>query len=791
MPIITLTPAPRTETVAGTKATFLVGLQGFTVGQELELSFVERADGGGQPQDRVLGTARGRVAMAAGISHMPMFTLIPAAPPPPPPAAVAGQPPPVLVAFRLTAPIVEPGRPAGAATTWVLPITNDHLDVNEGDWWEFEVRCAAPQLQSAMVPIARIRRQLDARGATYDWHGGNTTKFYGDGSADMAGSAGAFKDVLDAIAAAQHFVFIADWSFHPMFAPTHGPTMADTIGAKLIAKAASALVAVHTWDHTNIAAPDPQNDGGDDVFDLQAGGTRPGKLLWRASSHDQTGMSHHQKYVLLDAPGPGGRRVLKAFFGGLDLTQGRFDWGEHPFLPSDPRCAKFRTALTLDGESYNDWYNGEFGGKLDLPREPWHDIHGMIEGPAAWDFVREFVGRWNVDPSWVDAMGDDGSGDIEKVLALFKSLFDPAKFVQQWEPHGGPWDAQVCRSMFRSHWAESEATNTPARRGTHREFQWRVSGGFERSIQLAYRQAIDQAEKFVYIESQYLIGSGRHWGRSSIANTLPERLVERIKQRIRDGVPFHVYVVMPMFPEGVPNSVGLVAVRQYEWKTMEYMAKAIHAEAQPRGKDWRDYVSFCFLANWNTVPAGARRTTGTREQRVRDNQRYMIYVHSKLMIVDDRYVLFGSANLNERSLAGDRDLEIACAMWPARGREAECQAQAKAFRLSLWAEHFGPAMPAGASDPESAACVASVRAKGRSNYMNFRQLTRGPTDGHLCIWPFHADTSAFYVESVSTAPEGDLFLPDGVYNEGSQGSRYEWLWHSPGWHVLNATGIAE
>jgi phospholipase D1/2 len=33
----------------------------------------------------------------------------------------------------------------------------------------------------------------------------------------------------------------------------------------------------------------------------------------------------------------------------------------------------------------------------------------------------------------------------------------------------------------------------------------------------------------------------------------------------------------------------------------------------------------------------------------------MIYLHSKLMIIDDEIVLCGSANINDRSLAGDRD----------------------------------------------------------------------------------------------------------------------------------------
>lgn len=37
----------------------------------------------------------------------------------------------------------------------------------------------------------------------------------------------------------------------------------------------------------------------------------------------------------------------------------------------------------------------------------------------------------------------------------------------------------------------------------------------------------------------------------------------------------------------------------------------------------------------------------------------MIYVHAKGMIVDDEYVIIGSANINQRSLDGSRDTEIA------------------------------------------------------------------------------------------------------------------------------------
>lgn len=37
----------------------------------------------------------------------------------------------------------------------------------------------------------------------------------------------------------------------------------------------------------------------------------------------------------------------------------------------------------------------------------------------------------------------------------------------------------------------------------------------------------------------------------------------------------------------------------------------------------------------------------------------MVYVHAKGMIVDDQYVLLGSANINQRSMDGSRDTEIA------------------------------------------------------------------------------------------------------------------------------------
>lgn len=53
------------------------------------------------------------------------------------------------------------------------------------------------------------------------------------------------------------------------------------------------------------------------------------------------------------------------------------------------------------------------------------------------------------------------------------------------------------------------------------------------------------------------------------------------------------------------------------------------------------------------------------------------------MIVDDKKVICGSANINDRSLLGNRDSEIAICVEDDRGD------QAGSFRKNVFMEHFG------------------------------------------------------------------------------------------------------
>lgn len=84
----------------------------------------------------------------------------------------------------------------------------------------------------------------------------------------------------------------------------------------------------------------------------------------------------------------------------------------------------------------------------------------------------------------------------------------------------------------------------------------------ERSIQHAYVNAILRAKSFIYIENQYFLGSSFGWKGNEgnkldevgASHLVPKELSLKIVSKIEAGERFAVYVVIPMWPEGVPES---------------------------------------------------------------------------------------------------------------------------------------------------------------------------------------------------------------------------------------------
>ncbi len=655
-------------------------------------------------------------------------------------------------------------QPDGGKAYAFSPVSAGEDD--ELDSWEIRASLKGDAtVRSGIWYVARHDRRVPETQATYHWHSGQQVAFYNNGSTDTAGTGGYFADLAKAIDQARHFIFIADWSFQPYM--QLNPSSGASIGQRLVdwAKGDSArLVAIHTWDHTFIGAKDSQNDDGEDIFKKEM--KKPDNLLWRASNRTGEdgdigfGWSHHQKWVVLDAPCPWDpkRHILRAFLGGLDLTQGRFDWPNHPVNWDEPGCEPLLNVTNVD-RGIHEWYSSEFGADTPIdstkthvdimsddfhPRQAWHDIHSSVTGPAAWDVVREFVGRWNLDPCWwpFTASGDKNDAAIAKVLNFFKDkLFDKKTFVPQWEPHQGTWHGQILRSITKDHWGSKKPVKTPAAHKKDRiEFLWTIERKkYERSIQDSYLRAIAQAEKFVYIETQFFIGSGKQWTRRdekrpNVANQIPDALARRILEHASLGRPFHVYILLPMFPEGDPSAHGGAQnQRDFQWRSIEHIVRTV----QEGTGDWTKYVTIGYLANWDNLK-GDPKTGGDRVERCRKNRRYMIYVHSKMMIVDDRYIILGSANLNERSLKGGRDSEICIALWPDLTKQAECIKQLGDFRKLLWTEHFG-ALPPDADNPESPANGAWMQALGAANASLLAhgklEDDAGKKQGHFCTWP--------------------------------------------------------
>jgi phospholipase D1/2 len=657
------------------------------------------------------------------------------------------------------------------------------------------------------------------RWATYDETKGNNIKLYALGSDDATGTSGAFADLKEAIKGANTFIWIVDWSFQPYvrLAPrAPAASLAETVGGLLIDRAAAKVqIAIHTWDHSSFVADDQNNDAEARIGEIAASLGKKvdfSQLMFRKTSRGMTSYwSNHQKFVVLDAD-DGGQRVIKAFFGGLDLTKGRFDWGAHPFLHNDPTAASLTPVITNGGGKrfYDDWYNAEFTtknpkeeqpGDTTMPRQCWEDFYGHVVGPAAWDVAREFVGRWNATSGSSGHTDDAGRDAVESLFRDFFNSTSPLK--KPWEDHGGPFMARVVRSMEKSGWIANHKTNTimpnepkpldtTTQDGkTQREFEWHVAGDFEASIEQSYVNAISMAKDFVYIETQYFIGSGNTWtpAHGGVRNRVPQTITNRIITKMKAEEDFHAYVVIPMFPEGDPVSSAAHLQRQFEWQTMGAMANAVQTaiNTEKKQKSWKDFLSFYFLMNWSP---GTMLMDGSRRLRVQQNRRYMIYVHSKLLIVDDKVCILGSANLNERSLAGNRDAEICIAMRPADGKIDDCKTAIQGLRKTAWTQHFGT-LPSGWETPQTGGCPTLVQQQARENWIFLQQGVKS-NDSHIVALPFETDGTTFRIDHPSSGAalqQADAHIFDCEAKPAKppgNGSIIEdkWEWNPPGWKAL-------
>ncbi len=171
----------------------------------------------------------------------------------------------------------------------------------------------------------------------------------------------------------------------------------------------------------------------------------------------------------------------------------------------------------------------------------------------------------------------------------------------------------------------------------------------ERSVARAYLKALPRARRLVYLEDQYF------WS---------ERAARALADALHAHPALHVVVVVPRFPDRDGRVTG-PAARIGRQRAMHIVERA-----------GRDRVLVCDLENDDATP---------------------IYVHAKVCIVDDVWMVVGSDNLNRRSWTHDSELSIAVLdetrdermpREPA-GLGDGARQLARETRLRLWREHLG------------------------------------------------------------------------------------------------------
>lgn len=556
-----------------------------------------------------------------------------------------------------------------------------------------------------------------------------------------------WEDIFEAINNAQRLIYITGWSVNTEIKLCRDPWRPRpgdeglTIGELLKKKADQGVrVNVMVWDdrssfwlrQTGVMSTHDEETAlyfrGTNVNCFLCPRDADSNLTLLQKSQIGGLFTHHQKTVIVDAALPGanpfspGRRII-SFVGGLDLCDGRYD---------DQYHSLFRTLDTAHNQDLHQVFT-EASLACGGPREPWHDIHSRLEGPVAWDVLYNFEQRWK----------KQAGHHRESDLLPIKELLPPPEAVTS-EEDPETWNVQVFRSIDAG--AAYGFPTTPegaAELGL-------VSGKditIDRSIHDAYINAIRRARNFIYIENQYFLGSSFGWDSKQEAgafNLIPMEIIRKIVSKIEAGERFCVYIVIPLYPEGVPDTQSVQAILDWQRRTFQMMYKEIaEALSAQRIIDQhpREYLTVFCLGNRETqqpgelVPYKIPQDPYYRSAQV--NRRFMVYVHSKMMIVDDEYIIVGSANINERSLNGARDSEIAMGAYqphhlatyrPALG-------QIHGFRMSLWFEHLG-CLYNNFLEPQSVQCIRQVNEIADKNLKLFLQEEVVDLPGHLMAYPY-------------------------------------------------------
>lgn len=471
------------------------------------------------------------------------------------------------------------------------------------------------------------------------------TKWYVNGS-------GYFSDLADALEKAEEEIFITDWWLSPevyLKRPARGTYW--RLDQILKRKAEQGVkVCVLLYKELELALGINSEYSKRTLMDLH-----PNIKVMRHPDHVASVIflwAHHEKMVAIDQS--------VAFVGGLDLAFGRWDDSNYRLfdvMESQTANHSARSVPETEGEDVplaggeageacdevdlscnmllwlgkdysnfiqKDWtqLDQPFQDNVDrthVPRIPWRDLGVAVHGKAARDLARHFIQRWNFTKNFK-----------KKYKATFYPYLLPKSHTTADElPFTVPGTAKASVQVLRSvdHWS---------------------AGTCECSIHKAYVDIIENSQHYIYIENQFFISCGESVKNS---NSIGDAIVKRILQAHSEKQKYRVFVVIPLLPgfegdisEGGGNAIR--AILHFTYRTINRGKNSILSRLKEQMQDeWTQYISLC----------GVRTHSELGHTPISE----LIYVHSKALIADDRRYIIGSANINDRSMMGYRDSELA------------------------------------------------------------------------------------------------------------------------------------
>lgn len=177
----------------------------------------------------------------------------------------------------------------------------------------------------------------------------------------------------------------------------------------------------------------------------------------------------------------------------------------------------------------------------------------------------------------------------------------------------------------------------------YRQFPPRLGRGAVREVRDLMTSWILEAEQHVYIETQYFTSR-------AICDALVARMQDESKPKLE------VVCILPQKPEALKEELAVGA-------TQVEVLDELHRVARENGHS---------LGVYNVAGRSG------------DGSDHFVYIHSKLLIVDDRRLTLGSANLNNRSMTLDSEINVA---WETDDDDDEVAAAVRALRNRLLREH--------------------------------------------------------------------------------------------------------